>query len=48
MSDAGPPRPGRGRRSLGGALAGMAVELVYVAVLAGIGLMVAMAASLLR
>jgi hypothetical protein len=48
VSDAGPPRPGRARRPLVQAIAGMAAELVYVAALAGIGLMIAMAGSLVR
>jgi hypothetical protein len=48
VSDAGPPRPGRARRPLLQATAGMAAELVYVAALAGIGLMIAMAVSLFR
>ena len=48
MSDAGPPRPNREQRSLAGALAGIAAELVYAAALVGIGLIVAIAASLLR
>jgi hypothetical protein len=48
MSDTGPSRPSRKRQPPVDALAGMAAELVYVAALAGIGLLVAMAASLVR
>ena len=48
MSDGGPRQPDRARRPAFGALAGMAAELVYVAVLVGIGLIIALAAPLVR
>ena len=48
MSDAGSPLPRPKRRSLLPALAGMAFELVYVAALTGIGLLIAITASLIR
>jgi hypothetical protein len=48
MSDTGPRHPERVRRRAFGALTGMAAELVYVAALAGIGLLIAMAAALVR
>jgi hypothetical protein len=48
MNDAGPPRSRRSRPSAGRALAGMAAELLYAAALAGVGALIAMAATLLR
>ena len=44
----GHPAPSAGRRPLVRALAGVAAELAYVAVLAGLALAIAAAALLLR
>ena len=44
----GHPAPTMGRRPLARALAGIAAELLYVAVLAGLALIIATAAALLR
>jgi len=44
----GHPAPTMGRRPLARALAGIAAELLYVAALAGLALIIATAAALLR
>ena len=44
----GHPAPTTGRRPLARALAGIAAELLYVAALAGLALVIATAAALLR
>jgi len=44
----GHPVPTAGRQPLARALAGIAAELLYVAALAGLALIIATAASLLR
>ena len=44
----GHPAPTMGRRSLARAIAGIAAELLYVAALAGLALIIATAAMVLR